>query len=38
VHSDNNLLCESCAEMIQRLLFVQKRMAHEPDKAAAAAA
>jgi hypothetical protein len=38
LHSKNNLLCGSCAEMIQRLVTVQQRMAAlEPDKAAAAA-
>lgn len=39
LHSKNhNLLCESCAEMIQRLVTVQQRMATlEPQKAAAAA-
>jgi hypothetical protein len=39
VRSENNLHCESCAEMIQRLLIVQQRMAfHEPPMAAAASA
>lgn len=26
VHSDNDLLCKNCADMIQRLLSVQKRL------------
>jgi hypothetical protein len=30
VHSENSRLCESCAEMVQRLLIVKQRMdAHE---------
>jgi hypothetical protein len=37
VYSENNLLCESCAEMIQRLLIVQKHLdTLKPQKAAAA--
>jgi hypothetical protein len=39
VHSDSNLLCKSCAEMIERLLAVQKPTEIlEPDEAASAAA
>jgi hypothetical protein len=39
VHSKNELLCEDCAEMIQRLLVVQKRTdSPEPRMFAAAAA
>jgi hypothetical protein len=42
LQSTNNLLCESCGEMIQRLVTVQNRMdSHEPrnpDANAAAAA
>lgn len=38
-HSKNSLLCESCAEMIQRLVVVQKRMEFLlPPKTEAAAA
>jgi hypothetical protein len=39
MRSKNKLLCEDCAEMIQRLLIVQQRMdSHEPGLAATAAA
>lgn len=39
VHSDNNLLCDSCAEMIQRLLAVQEPTEPlKPDETALAAA
>jgi hypothetical protein len=39
MHSANKLLCESCGEMIQRLLIVQERMAfHEPQLAGTAVA
>jgi hypothetical protein len=39
VHSDNDLLCESCAEMIERLLAVQEPTETlEPDETALAAA
>ena len=39
VHSDNYLLCNSCAEMIERLLAVQEPTdTLEPDETASAAA
>jgi hypothetical protein len=39
LHSKNNLLCESCAEMIERLVVVQNRMdSHESHRPKAAAA
>jgi hypothetical protein len=39
VHSKKTLLCESCAEMIQRLLIVRERMEfHEHQMPTAAAA
>jgi hypothetical protein len=39
VHSKESQLCVGCAEMIQRLLIVQKRIdSHEPLMAASAAA
>lgn len=38
-YSENNLLCEGCTEMIQRLVVVQQRINfHEPQIAATAAA
>ena len=39
LHSTDNLLCESCGEMIQRLHVVQNRMeSYAPERPKAAAA
>jgi len=38
VHSKNELLCDNCAEMIQRLVIVQKRMDSSPEPRMFAAA